>query len=147
MAAKSVVELADRKSRVRAILFAAATVTFIAVQVVVQPLFDAEYSTGWRMYAWVVNVALLLVCLASGGGLANRRVVRDLINDEVAQSNYRMACKLGFWVAMVSALAIYVVPEWRALTGGQVAYVVVSISASAALLMFSWLELRSHADA
>ena len=148
MSAKSAVEVADRKSRLRAILFAAATLIYIGVQIVVHPMFgNPEYSTGWRMYAWVVNIGLLLVCLAGGGGLANSKAVRRLINDEVAGNNYRAACKLGFWVAMLTALAIYVIPDWRMLTGGQVSYFVVSLAASAALLAFSWLEMRSHADA
>ena len=148
MAANSAVEIADRKSRQRAILFAFATLVFLGVQVLVHPMFgNPEYATGWRMYSWTFTIALLLMCLGGGGGWANPKPVRDLINDEVARNNYRTACKQGFWAAMVLGLAIYVVPEARAWTGGQVAYVLVSVPASVAMLAFSWLELRSHADA
>ena len=144
----SLIDIADRKSRKRALLFAVATVIFLAVQIVTRPNFtEGEYSHGWRLYAWAFNAALLLLCLGGGGGFMNSKQIRALIHDDVARTNNRIACTAGFWVAMVSALATFVIPGFQGMTGLQVGYIVVTLSASAALLAFSWLEFRAHADA
>jgi protein-S-isoprenylcysteine O-methyltransferase Ste14 len=148
MSPKSLVELADRKSRLRATLFAAATLCFLAVQILTHPPFAGDaYTHGWRMYAWAFNVALLLLCLGGGGGYMNSRALRALIQDEVARRNNRTACTVGFWIAAVASLALYTIPKFQAFTGQQVAWIVVTLSSSAALLSFSWLELRAHSDA
>jgi hypothetical protein len=148
MSPKSAVEIADQKSRLRAILFAFATVVFIGVQILTHPAFNtAAYTHGWRSYAWAFNAALLLLCLGSGGGVLNPIQIRALINDEVAQLHNRRACTVGFWMSMVTALVTYCIPSMQSFTGHQVAYLVVTIGASSALLTFAWLEYRAHADA
>jgi hypothetical protein len=148
MPTQSLVEVADRKSRLRAILFAFATLVFLLVQLVTHPAFNNEpYSHGWRMYAWAFNAGLLLLCLGGGGGFMNSAALRALIQDEVARAHNRAACTAGFWVAVVSALVLYSVPAFQSFTGRQVSYVVVTLSAATALLVFSWLEFRAHADA
>lgn len=145
---KSLVEAADRKSRLRAILFGFATLVFLFVQVITHPVFDNEaYSHGWRYYSWAFNVALLLACLGGGGGLMNRPQLRALINDDVARSHYQTACKVGFWIAMVVGLGLYGVPAFTALSGKQVGYLIVTLASAGALLTFSWLEYRAHNDA
>jgi hypothetical protein len=148
MSPKSLIELADRKSRLRAPLFAAATLVFLFAQILTHPPFaGAQYSHGWRAYAWAFNVALLLLCLGGGGGYLNSRALRALIQDEVARRNNRAACTVGFWVAAILSLALYTIPRFQAFTGQQVAWIVVTLSSSAALLAFSWLEHRAHSDA
>ncbi len=148
MSPTSLVELADRKSRLRATLFAAATLVFLGVQILTHPPFAGEaYDHGWRMYAWAFNVALLLACLGGGGGIMNRRELRELIQDDVARTNNRSACTFGFWVAAIVSLALYAIPTFRAFNGHQVAWLVITLSSSSALLAFSWLEFRAHADA
>ena len=118
------------------------------VQVITHPPFDNEpYAHGWRVYAWALNEALLLACLAAGGGLFNSRQLRALIDDDVARSNNLKACKLGFWVAMLTGLVLYSLPRLAELSGRQAIYLISTAGASSALLAFSWLEHRSHADA
>ena len=148
MSSKSLVEIADRRSRVRARIFAAGTLVFLSVQFITMPGFGSgENNHGWRAYMWMVNAVLLLLCLGTGGGLLTNRKVRALVNDEVSRSNYHRACMLGFWVAMVAGLALYAVPAWQAFTGHQVAYIIVTLTTVVALLKFSWLEHRAHDDA
>jgi hypothetical protein len=147
MSPRSEIEVADRKSRQRSILFAWATVVFLFVQVITHPAFSGEaYAHGWRRYAWALNAVLLLMLLGGGGGIMNSPRVRALINDDVAKENNRTACKVGFWVAMLCALALYVIPAFQSFTGAQVSYLVVTLGAGAALLTFSWLEYRAHSD-
>ena len=147
MSQKSEIEVADRKSRQRAILFGWATGVFLFVQVITHPVFGSEpYAQGWRRYAWVLNAVLLLMLLGGGGGIMNPPRLRALINDDVARENNRTACKVGFWVAMLSALVLYIVPGFQTLSGAQVSYLVVTLAAGVALLTFSWLEYRAHSD-
>jgi hypothetical protein len=148
MTSKSLVEAADRKSRMRAAVFAAGTLVFLLVQVMTRPPFEtAEWAQGWRLYAWMANAVLLLACLATGGGLVGNQRIRALINDEVSRNNYRTACIVGFWVVMITGLVTYVVPALQSLTGDQSMYLVVTLGTVTSLLTFSWLELRAHADA
>ena len=148
MSLNSLVEIADRRSRKRAVVFTLATLVFLFVQFLTRPSFGAGPSShGWRLYAWVVNAALLLLCLSTGGGILGGTRIRALINDEVSQSNYRTACIAGFWVAMVAGLTTYVVPALQSLTGQQVVYIVVALSTSTAMLVFAGMEFRAHADA
>ena len=148
MSSKSLVEVADRKSRLRATLFAFATLAFLVVQVVTHPVFDNEpYSHGWRYYAWAFNAVLLLICLGGGGGFMNAPRLRALIHDEVAREHNRTACKAGFWISMLTALGVYCVPAWQSLSGRQATYLVITIGTSTAMLAFAWLEYRSHGDA
>src|ERR671937_2939070 len=109
MTSKTPVEIADRMSRKRAVLVAVAALVFLAAQVVSRPFFGAAGDTAHRakIDAWAVNAVALLVLLATGGGLLNRRQIRALVNDEVARSNYRTAVVAGYWVAMTTAMALY----------------------------------------
>ena len=148
MTPKSIVEIADVRSRRRALGFAIATLVFVVNQVIARPAFGtAEYDHGWRMYVWALNIALLLLCVGTGGGLLNSTQIRALINDEVSRSNYRTACSLGFWIAMVIGLAIFVVPDFQSFTGKEAVYLVVTPATVVTVLIFCWLEYRAHADA
>lgn len=148
MPSSSLIEIADRKSRQRAMLFALAAVIFLFVEILTHPAFDnAAYAHGWRAYAWAFNALLLLLCLGGGGGILNSTQIRALIQDDVAISNNRAACTLGFWVAMITGLVLYCLPAFQWFSGRQVCFVVVTLATTSAMLRFSWLEYRAHADA
>ena len=151
MQSKTPVEIADHMSRKRAVIVAAAALVFFAAQVVSRPFFggtappDAAHRA--RVDAWAVNAVALLALLATGGGLLNRRQIRALINDEVSRSNYRTAVVAGFWVAMATAMGLYVASTFRSFTAAEAIYVIVTASIVVALLTFSYLERRAHRDA
>jgi hypothetical protein len=96
---------------------------------------------------WTVNVILLLAFLATGGGILTNREIRALVNDEVSRLNYKTSVVAGFWVAMITALAIYLIPGLDHFTGRQAVYVMVTSSVAVASITFSYLELRAHRDA
>ena len=145
---QNVVELADRISRRRAVGTALATLAFLLIQSVSRPVFrdDGWGASGWRAYAWALNAALLLVLLLPAGGLVWGQRVRDLVNDEVARANSRTAAAAGFWVALLIALAVYVLPASRGLSAREAVYLIVTPTTGIALLAFSWLESRAHRD-
>jgi protein-S-isoprenylcysteine O-methyltransferase Ste14 len=141
------VEIADEVSRKRSIIFAVAAIAFLLIQVVARPYFlhaGAQVSDVQRTM-WAVNAGVLLLCLATGGGLLNSSQIRMLVNDEVSRANYRKAVTAGFWVAMIAALGLYAVnpPD---LTARQAVYLIVTASVAASCLGFAWLEHRAHRD-
>ena len=150
MQSEDLVEIADRNSRARAYVMAAAGIAFLLIHVVFRSYVGmgpetAEHLT--RRVVWVVNVVILLLGLLTGGGLLNNRQIRALVNDEVSQTNYRTSAILGFWVAMVTALALYVFPSLERFTGPDAIYTVVTFSVAGAVLKFAYLEFRAHRDA
>jgi hypothetical protein len=149
MPQRTPVEIADVYSRKRPIIFGVATVLFLVIQVATQPFFTAGPETAHyltRQVMWSINVIFLLLCLGTGGGILSRKDIRALVNDEVSRSNYRTSVIAGFWVAMATALGLFFLPVAQTFTARQVVYVVVTLSASIALLAFSYLELRAHRD-
>lgn len=150
MDSRNLVEIADRNSRKRAIIVAAGAIVFVAGQALGGPAFTDHADKSLhlsRTIMWSVNVILLLAFLATGGGLLNNPQIRALVNDEVSRANYRTSAVTGFWVAMTSALVLYLVPAFAALTGKQTLYLVLTLSVAVASLMFAYLELRAHRDA
>ncbi len=148
MTSKSPVEIADVISRKRAALVALAAIAFLA-HVVARPLLSGGLDAAHhaRTDLWAVNALLLLAILATGGFLLNRRAVRALVNDEVSRSNYRTAVVAGYWVAMATAMGLFVVPAFQGLAVREAVYIIVSASLVVALLAFAYLEHRAHRDA
>ena len=144
MKQKSAVEIADRYSRTRVRIMVAGALVFLA-HVALRPWIGVGHL--WRMDLWAANAVLLLLVLATGGGLLNRREVRFLVNDEVSRNHYRTALVAGFWVAMTMGIGMYIFSVFEGLPGRDTAYVIVSASIIAALLTFSYLEHRAHRDA
>jgi hypothetical protein len=143
------VEAADRLSRRRAILVAVAVIAFLGAQTVARPYFvggpDSDHDAKALM--WGVHVGLLLLVLATGGCLLRTKGVRALMNDEVTKAHQRASVIAGYWVAMATALGLYVVPGAERLAAREAVYIVVTASIAAALLVFSYLEYRALRDA
>ena len=145
MSNKSYVEIADRKSRLRPLLYLLAVAAYLVAQIMTRAEFSHEpFMHGLRLRMWAINAGLLLLVLSNGGGILNHPRLRALINDDVARQNYRTACKLGFWLVMISMLIIYFIPSLRTLTGPQVIYLEVSLGTVTSVLAFAWLEYRAH---
>ncbi len=148
MTSKTTVEIADRMSRKRAVIFAAAAGAFLLIQVITRPVIGGSTrASSAQTEGWAINALVLMLCLATGGGLVNGARLRALINDEVSRSNYKTAVGVGYWVAMALAIGLYGVQGYTNYTGRQAAYVIVTLSISIAIFVFSYLELRAHRDA
>ena len=140
------VEFADRISRRRALGITLATLAFLGVQFVARPVFrsDGYTDSGVRAYTWAINAGLLLMLMLPIGGFVWGRRVRQLINDDVSRANARAAAAAGFWIAMPLALALYALSVTRPLSGREVAYLVVTPTTVAVMLVFAWLERRAY---
>jgi len=142
------IETADRLSRRRPLGFALAALSFLAVEIIVRPVFrsDGYAASGWRAYAWPVNAALLLCMLLPLGGAFWGARVRALVNDEVARMHARTATAAGFWLAMIVALGMYVLPATQGFTAREVIFLIVTPATGLTLLAFAWLEARANRD-
>jgi hypothetical protein len=140
------VEAADRLSRKRAIVIVIAVVAFLAEQVVARPYFADGSDHLMRLFTWGANAGLLLLVLATGGCLLRRKSVRSLMNDEVTAGHQRSSVIAGFWVAMVTAVVLCVLPGADRVNAREAMYVVVTASVTVALLVFAYLEIRALRD-
>lgn len=140
------VETADRMSRRRAVVVGLAAVAFLAFQLVDNPFFFVtDHGTAQavnRRVLWAAYTGLLLLGLATGGGLLKRRI-RALVDDEVSRSNYRTASTVGFWTAMGVAMGVYLYGGYSLYTGQEAIYLIVTSAVAAALLAFAFLEMRA----
>ena len=144
----SSVEIADRVSRRRAIGVGIAAVIFLLVQIAARPVFLSAPQTMSlsRAVVWGVNAILLLLLLFTGGGLAYKREIRALVNDEVSRNNYHSAITLAYWIAMIIAMTLYALAGGYHFTSRETVYLIVTPSVGLALITFSLLELRAHRD-
>jgi hypothetical protein len=137
------IEKAERMGRARALIMAlAATVLIFNVWL---QFGDAQYaSAGGRGASWLVVIGLWLFILWNGGGLRPGGRVRALLNDELSLQNRSRALALGFYAAVLLALACYV-GEWLTpIAAGDALKIVSAGAISAALLRYAWLEWRLH---
>lgn len=101
---------------------------------------------GVKLSAYIVWCAALMLFMATGGGLLLPRDVRRILNDESTLEHRRRATSLGFWTALLAALACYAVNLVWPLTALDVAHVVLSTGLASALLRFGALERRAQDD-
>jgi hypothetical protein len=143
MTTRDSIEIADARSRKRARLLVVATVVFVGAQFMASAVSRDIPVSGVRQGMWALNAIALLLLLATGGGWLQKRELRRLVHDEVSRSNCRSGMNVGFWIAMLAALAVYLVPS-GGLTSAETSYLIVTLSTAGALGTFAALELRAH---
>ena len=135
------IEQAERMSRGRAAVMALAAAVLI-LNIVLQ-YGDAEYAgAGPRGASWLLLIGLWTFILWNGGGLRLRGRVRALLNDELSLQNRSRALGLGFYAAILLALALYVLAWTRPVATGDALKIVSGGAMAAALLRYAWLEWR-----
>ena len=136
------IELAERNSRLRSSLMAAAAVILL----INGAIFFEDSASLTRPYVrhigWLAMVLLWLLILATGGWLRLSRNVRRLMNDEVSLLNRSRALQTGFWTAMAASLAVYGLSfEWE-FTVREGLRIVVGLAVAAALARYAWAEMH-----
>lgn len=137
-------ELADQLTRRRARIM-----PVLAMFLVIQQ--SAYFANGGgsrlvdhvRIGAWVVMSLVVLLVLTTGGFWFRKAAVRAMIEDETTRANRADALSFGFVVAMLTAIACYVLQAVWLVTVGEVLHLTVSAGLIAALLRFSILERRA----
>ena len=147
MVEMTMAEQAERLSRRRARLMPVLAVLYLGQQVSYFAAGDAERTVDhFKIGAWVVMSLALLLALISGGGLARKRELRAMINDETSRAHNADALGRGFVVAMITGIALYVIGTATPISDREAIHAIVSLGIAAALIRFGWLERRALRD-
>lgn len=138
------VEEAERMGRKRSQIFFVLAIVFFAGQSAYFASSPATRDSHARMGAWIILVVLIMMLLATGGFLFRGRNVRDLLNDETSRLNRLASQALGFWVTIVTALAVYIESIFDPLTLNEGLHIIVTLGVGAALISFAMRERRAH---
>src|SRR6476469_2107063 len=146
----TVSEKAEYLSKRRARMLPALAVIFLSQQATFfSQMTGAEHVSAEKakISAWLVLSVVLLFGLATKGFWLEPKEVRDLVDDENTRANRNEAMRWGFLFAMGSAIAVYVLTMFEAVTGREAVHIVLSFGIAAALLRWAILERRAHRDA
>ena len=138
-------EQADRLSRRRARMTVVMAIIFVSQQFT----FFSENAEDHRLVTWVhtsgwiVLSAVILAALVTGGFWFRPKGVRALMEDEVTRENRHRALSLGFVLAMVAAMVLYVVDRFEPVGAPIAIYLILSVGLGAALMRFGVLEKRA----
>lgn len=147
----STVEQADRLSRRRARMMPVLAMIFIAQQASffaaeAEKASDVVRTVGHVKFgAWLVFSLVLLAALYTGGFWLRPRAVRALMEDEVTRDHRAKALSLGFLVAILTGIALYLVDMIEPMTSRVAIHLIVTLGIAAALIRFGLLERRVHA--
>ena len=97
-----------------------------------------------KIGAWVVLSLVLLAALATKGFWFHSREVRDLIDDETTRSHRRDAMVWGFIFTTLTAIVLYMVAMFEAVSGREAIHLIISLGLAAALIRFGYLERQAH---
>jgi len=139
------IEIAERAGRKRARMAMALAFIFLLQQAafMVSPPSDLARTVDHvKVGAWVFLSAILLIFLWTGGMWRYRGAVRELLNDDAVRANRADAMSLGFMVAMIAALLLYVLARIVEVGFHEAIHLIVSSGIVAALLRFGFLERR-----
>ena len=141
-------EQAERLSKRRARMFPLVAVLYLGQQASFFATLDADRTVDHvKIGAWVVTSVALLLALISGGALARKREVRDMVNDETSRAHRADSLGVGFVVAIATAIVLYVFATGTPVSAREAIHVIVSLGLAAAMFRFGWLERRAMRDA
>ena len=137
------IEKAEASGRQRARIATASAAAFLTT--LGASTSDQRLVDHVRVAGWVAWSAMLLIILAGGGGWTQTLGVRKLLNDEVTRENRQRSMAVGFWVAMGTAAATFVVDRYKPFEGQEASRIIITFGIASALLWFGYLERRAHA--
>lgn len=140
-------ERADKLSRRRARMLPFLAAIYLSQQLT---FFTALDPTGQdtaryvKTGAWLVLTLLLLAGVATRGFWFEKSETRALLDDEFTLANRLEAMRLGFIVAMLTAVAVVLLAMVEPIRANEAAQLVLSLGLGAALIRFGLLERRAH---
>ncbi len=97
----------------------------------------------FKLSAWIIWAAVLLLLLGTGGGLFRGRAVRALMNDDSTLDNRRRAMVSGYWTTIAAAFVLYAISLFEPVSGREAIRLMLSAAVGASVIGFGKLELRS----
>jgi hypothetical protein len=136
--------LSDRRARALpalAIIFLAQQATFLVEG---PPLEAARVVDILKLWTWVVLSLALLAALWSNGFWFRRKAIRALLDDEVTRAHRADAMSLGFALAILVAIALYVASMFDTVPVRRALHLIVTAGIGTAVMRFGFLERRAH---
>ena len=96
----------------------------------------------FKIGAWALLSVVLLVALVTGGFWLRKPQLRAMLNDELSRAHRADALRVGFILAMLAGIILYVVGTAFPMTDREVIHLIVSVGIGAALIRFGMLERR-----
>jgi uncharacterized membrane protein len=142
------IETADRLSRRRAWLLPVLAILFLSGQAIyaLGPPSPSRTVDQLKVAAWLLWAATLLFLLATGGAHFRSRQVRALLDDETTRQHRARAYGMGFWIAIGTAMGIYLLTAFDEVKPRESIHIIVTAAIAGALLTFGMLEHRAHRD-
>ena len=138
-------QLADRLVVKRARIAQTLGILFIALMVTTphdDRLLDRPQAL--HLVAWFAWAIMLVLFLATGGGLLRSRQVRAVMNDESTRDHRLRALAAGFWTANGCALFLYILSfVGDTISVSEATRLIVTLSIGFALIHFGWLEKKA----
>ena len=137
----TVVDIAERKSRLRALalLFLAALTCAVMILVRISP------ATDFTQGLWLgLLVGCALNLLPIKRWLKPNNALSQLLDDEGTRQNRQSSCTIGFWAGVVAALFLGLTSHFDPGIGaGEVGQFVATAAIVSAMIAFAVLELRA----
>ena len=136
---------ADRLARRRARALIVLAIFYIGQQLTFLSSPPGERLVDhFKIGAWAVMSAVLLAALVTGGFWTRKQALREMINDELSRAHRSDALAVGFVLAMLTGIILYVVGTAIPMSDREVIHLIVSVGIGAALVRFGILERRGH---
>lgn len=144
MADQTIIQEADRLGGRRARVLLILAIFYLGQQLtfIVSPL-GTRMVDHFKIGAWAVMSAVLLGALVTGGFWLRKPALRAMLNDELSRAHRADALGVGFVLAMMTGIILYVVGTAVPLTDRAVIHLIVSIGIGGALIRFGMLERRA----
>ena len=97
----------------------------------------------FKIGAWAVMSAVLLGALVTGGFWLRKPALRAMLNDELSRAHRANALGVGFVLAMLTGIILYLVGTAVPMTDREVIHLIVSVGIGGALIRFALLERRA----
>ncbi|MGE5561915.1 MAG: hypothetical protein ACM3ZV_01255 [Bacillota bacterium] len=145
MVERSISDEADRLSRRRARVLPVLAIFYLAQQVTFFNSPDGERLVDhFKIGAWAVLSVVLLAALVTGGFWLRKPELRAMLNDELSKAHRADALRIGFILAMLAGIVLYVVGTAFPMSDREVIHLIVSVGIGAALIRFGMLERRGE---
>lgn len=137
----NLVEKAEQRSQVRAVLFYALA-TILPLMTILALAAPGESTT--RLLLWLLVIGLAALNLSSLPFRWSRcGQISRLMNDETTKDHRRSSFAAGFWAMILSAAATMVVATFQPLGAAALGRITITAGLTAALIAFATLELRA----
>jgi len=141
VAERTISQEAERLSRRRARMLPVLAIFYLAQQVAFFNSPPGERLVDhFRVGAWAMMSAVLLAALVTGGFWRRSPELRAMLNDELSRAHRADALRIGFILAMLAGIILYVAGTAVPMSDREVIHIIVSVGIGAALVRFGILE-------